>query len=235
MPQKGLSTKVYIAIVLVAILAVATGAIIYTTQFSKPATANVAVGVHVGDTFTYKITGTAVLSSVDANPDSQSPNFSDLNNTDYYKVTITGINGTRVSMDVSVAFNNGTVINESQWLDVGSGDKSTTTWQFWELYPADLNVNKMLRPTGFDGTYVNSTDTQTYSTSTRQRNLFSIDNVFVDVRDPTGKTMREEMTNLYFDKQTGMLVNLNDVQYYNNPGMELIITFKLTSCSVWTV
>jgi hypothetical protein len=227
MPKKAISKKVYVAIfLLVLLVGIAVAAIVYITQTSS---SSVVPGVKVGDAFTYKLTGISVLGSADA----VTPSYlSDYNNTDYYKVTITGINGSVVSFNTVWQFTNGTAVQNSEWVDLSTG---ADNGDFWAIYASNLNVNNLLRPKGFDTLIVNSTDTQTYTSSTRTRNFWSIDNIFVDINDPTGNTMREDYMYVYFDKQTGMLTTLTNVQQYNNPGLELIITWQLTNSTVWGV
>jgi hypothetical protein len=228
MPKKAMSKKVYIAIFLLVILVgiAVVAAIVYTTQTSS---SPVVPGVNVGDTFTYKLTGVSVLGSADA----VTPGYlSEYNNTDYYKVTVTGINGSTVSFDSVWRFTNGTEIQKSQWVDLSTG---ADNGDFWAIYAPNLNVNDLLRPKGYDELIVNSTGTQTYSSSTRQTNFWSIENVFTDINDPTGNTQRYDFMGVYFDKQTGMLDTLTNVQEYNNPQYNLIITWQLTNSTVWGV
>jgi hypothetical protein len=225
--RKLLSKKVYIAIfLLVLLVGIAVAAIVYTTQTSS---SPVVLGVNVGDAFTYKLTGTSVLGSADA----VTPGYlSEYNGTDYYKVTITGINGSVVSFDTVWQFTNGTAVQNSEWVDLSTGSDNG---DFWAIYASNLNVNNLLRPKGFDTLIVNSTDTQTYTSSTRQRNFWSIENVFTDITDPTGNTQRYDFMCVYFDKQTEMLDTLTNIQYYNNPQYNLIITWQLTNSTVWGV
>jgi hypothetical protein len=228
MPMKAMSKKVYIAIfLLVVILSIAVvAAIVYTTQTSS---SPVVSGVNVGDTFTYKLTGASVLGSADA----VTPGYlSEYNNTDYYKVTITGINGSVISFDTVWQFTNGTAVQNSEWVNLSTG---ADNGDFWAIYASNLNKNDLLRPKGFDTLIVNSTDTQTYTSSTRQRNFWSIENVFTDINDPTGNTQRYDFMGVYFDKQTGMLIDLTNVQEYNNPQYNIIITWQLTNSTVWGV
>jgi hypothetical protein len=227
MPKKAISKKVYVAIALVVILAISSAAIIYATQFNSAKA--VTVGVHVGDTFTYKLTGVSVLGSADA----VTPDYlSQYNNTDYYQVTITGINGSTVSFNTDWQFTNGTSVQTPEWVDLATGADSG---DFWAIYASNLNVNNLLRPKGFDGIIVNKTDTQTYTSGTRQRNFWFLDNVFTDVNDPTGNTQQYNYIEVYFDKQTGMLVDLTNLQEYNNPNYNIIITWQLTNSTVWGV
>ncbi len=113
--KKSKHTKVYAAIILVAILAIATGAIVYTSQkFSHKASL---VGVQVGDTFTYNITG----SCSDVVPTVDYPGFYQLNDTQYYKVTVTGIQGDNVTLKTDWVFVNGTDIAQQQTIDLSNG------------------------------------------------------------------------------------------------------------------
>jgi hypothetical protein len=162
------------------------------------------------------------------------PSFSIYNDTDYYTVTITAVNGTQVSLNTLWRLNNGTEVTSPQTIDVSNGKKSDDKG-FWAIYPSNLNVNDLLSPKGFDGLTVNATDTKTYADSTRTRNFWQIENQFTDITDPTGNTMRDDYIGIYFDKQTGMLETLTNIQYYNNPQYNLIITWKIISSNVWAV
>ena len=73
---------------LLALIAIgATAAAVYSYQ-KHPASLSL-VGVQVGDRFTYSITG----SCSDPVPNTDYPGFYQLNETQYYNVTITGIQG----------------------------------------------------------------------------------------------------------------------------------------------
>ncbi|MCW4002772.1 MAG: hypothetical protein NWE95_02535 [Candidatus Bathyarchaeota archaeon] len=223
-----MSKKVVLVIVLMSVLLVSAIAAVYYTQFAPP---RVDVGVKVGDTFTYSLQGTCILIGLDA---VEPAGFSSYNQTDYYKVTITGINGTSVTMDTVWRFKNGTEVITPQTIDLANGAK-TDEHGFWAIYAANLNLNNAVRPTGYDGVVVNDTDTKTYTSGTRDRNFFSTQGNFYDINDPTQSTWRIEYTGIYFDKQTGMLETLTNIQEYNNPQYRLIITWKLVSSSVWGI
>ena len=225
--QRGISNKVYFAIILLVVLIVATAAIIYASQ---PTQGPLKVGVNVGDTFTYSIKGTSNLGLGATLPDY----FNQYNDTDYYKITVTDINTSQITIAAEWKFLNGTSINDQQTIDLATGLKTNQNG-FWAIYPANLNVNDLLRPQGADNVRVNMTDTQTYATSTRSLNFFSMENEFFDVNDPTHNTLRYDYIGVYFDKPTGMLETLTNYQEYNNPQMVLVITWKLVSSSVWDV
>ena len=234
--RKGSSKKVYIAIFILVILIVATAAIIYVTQ---PAPVKAVVGVHVGDrpgnssgdSFTYSIVGTSTLTGLDA---VETPGFSQYNQTDYYKITITGVNGTSVSFDTLWRFQNGTETTGSQAIDLSNGNKTVYSG-FWAIYASNLKVGDLLRPSGFDRITVNATDTKTYADSTRARNFMLTGGESFLATDPTHNTLRYDDIRVWFDKQTGMLENLNWVTYYNNPEMTEAITWKLVNSTVWAV
>jgi hypothetical protein len=224
-----MSKKVYIAIFLLIVLIAATVAIIFATQ---PAPAKAAVvGVNAGDSFTYSLEGTSTLTGLNA---VETPGFSQFNRTDYYKITIIDVNGTLVSFDTTWRFIDGTEITGKQTIDLSNGQKTDSNG-FWAIYAANLNVGDLLRPTGYDGLTVNLTDTKTYAESTRETNFMSIRAESFLNTDPTYSTLRYDTTFVFFDKQTGMLQNLNWITDYNNPEMTEVITWKLVNSTVWAV
>jgi hypothetical protein len=228
--RKKSKTKIYLAIALVAILVVASAAIVYYTTALGDSKA-VTVGVKVGDTFTYSIKGSAELNSLDAVIPAD---FNQYNQTDYYKVTVAGVNGDSVTLNSEWHFLNGTVFNDNQNIDLSNGNK-TNVYGFWALYSANLKVKDYLRPNGADFQIVNKTVSTTYANSVRSGNFFEVGNEFWDVNDPTHNTLRYDYMGVYFDKQTGMLTSLSNIQSYNNPQMTLAITWMLIDSSVWTV
>lgn len=221
-------TKLYLALILVVILIVASGAAAYAVLSGpKPVTA----GVKVGDTFTYSIKGIVDLTGLDAVP---SAGFDVFNQTDYYQVTITAVNGTSVSMDVTWRFLNGTEVKNPQTINVANGEKSDENG-FWEIYSANLNIGDLLRPTGFDANHVNNTYTKEYSSDSRDTNFWFINNQFTNMEDPTQSTLMYDYRNIDFDRQTGMFVSFENFRAYNNPERTEEIVYTLTSSSVWQV
>jgi hypothetical protein len=229
MPKKPAHKKMYIAIFLVVILCAATAAIVYATQISKSG-ANIKVGVNVGDTFTYKLTGDSILFSSDA----ATPAYlSEYNETNYYEVIITGVNGSVVSFNTIWQFTNGTAIKNSDWINLVTGNYSG---DFWAIYPSNLKVTNLLYPKEKDtALIVNSTGSQSFSTGDRTTNYWHLENEFTNTNDPTGSTTQVNLIEVYFDKQTGMLDYLDNVQEYNNPQYNILITWQLTSSTVWDV
>jgi len=220
-------TKLYLAIILAIILiGAAAGAAFVILSAPK-----VAVGVNVGDTFTYSIKGVVQLTGLNAVP---SAGFDIYNQTDYYKVTVTNINGTNVSLDTTWRFLNGTELNRPQVIDISNGNKTDSNG-FWGLYPANLKISDLLRPQGYDAKTVNNTYSYTYTSGARIRDFWFINGEFSDINDPTGSTLMYDYRNIYFDQTTGILVKLEDIQYFNNPERQETITWTLTNSSVWQV
>jgi hypothetical protein len=186
----------------------------------------------VGDTFYYSLKGISNL----IGPNAVTPaGFEQFNDTDYYKITITAVSGNTVSMDTIWRFKNGTTIPASQTIDV-SGKNPNSNVMFWALYPADLTTNDRLRPLSrLDKTFVNSTETRQFADGNWPLNIWSIDNSFYDPNDPTMSTWRDDYIFVDFDKQTGMLVTLTNIQTYNNPQYSLTISWNLTNSTAWNV
>ena len=224
-----MSKKVAIAILLVVVLIAAIVAIIFATQLSSFNGAT--VGVHVGDSFTYSIVGVSTLIGLDA---VETPGFSQHNQTDFFKITITEVNGTSASFDTMWRFLNGTENTNKETIDVSNGMK-TNPDGFWPIYSPNLNVMDLIRPTGYDGLTVNLTATRTYADSTRESNFWFLENEFSDANDPSGSTFRYEYIGVYFDKQTGMLETLINYTEYNNPAKSETITWILVNSTVWAV
>jgi len=225
--KKNTSTKLLTGIILVAIIAIASTAIVYiVTQTPSKQTIQ---GVHVGDVFTYNITADSNLITSDAVTPAYLTQY---NSTDYYQVSITGVNGSLVWFDTLWQFTNGTALKNPGWINLATGANSGG---FWAIYPSNLKVNDLLSPKGNDKLIVNSTSTQTYATSTRTTNNWSTDNVLTDSSDPTGSTQQDNFIAVTFDKQTGMLTSLTNVQQYNNPGYNILILWQLTNATVWKV
>jgi len=228
--KKGSNKKLIIAIVLVAILAVAAAAIVLTYQKSpsSPSKSKL-VGVQVGDTFTYNITG----SCSNTVPSIDYPGFYQLNDTQYYKVTVTGIEGSSVTLKTDWVFINGTDVQQQQTIDLSNG-LMTSQDGFWGLYPANLKVSDPIYP--YNSTVsVNATVPQPYASGNRALDYYGVSTTQYYSLDPTQSTQRTLYDEVYFDKQTGMLTIFNEIQEYNNPELELEVIYALKSTNVWNV
>jgi hypothetical protein len=193
----------------------------------------VVTGVKTGDTFTYSIKGEYIVGDADAVPP---PGFDQYNATDYYRVTVTAVNGSVVSMDTVWKFQNGTQVDNSVTIDLATGAGGESNQGFYFLYAADLNQYDRLRPySASDHLSVNATDTKPYANETRTRNIWTLENPFFDVTDPTYSRQCDDIVSAAFDRQTGMLDTLTHVQRFNSPQMNTIVTWRLVDTTAWQV
>ena len=104
---------------------------------------------------------------------------------------------------------------------------------FYPIYAANLKANDYLRPHGPDRSTINETSNRQYASGARETNRRTITIENYDENDPS-RTWIETPT-IYFDKQTGMLVELRDINVYNSPQMTLTVLWQLTDTNVWQV
>jgi hypothetical protein len=227
MGRKQSRLKLYAVVVLVAVilLALVVFLVIQPSQGRAP-------GVKVGDEFVYDIIGTYSPDSANA---SVPENFYQLNMTEWYKITVTDVNSSKVSVDTVWRFTNGTELNQPCTVDINTGTTYPSSG-FWAIFAANLKVNDVLRPSGMEQATINETRTTEYGAGvTRETNVVTQVRSYTDQDDPTGSTTMNEIVTIQFDKQTGMLVRLADVSIYNNPQITLNISWKLEESNVWTV
>ena len=116
--KKGSHKNLYLTITLIVILVVAIVAAYYATL---PPLKRATVGVQVGDSFIYSITGISTLQSEEA---TISPGFEQYNQTDYYRVSVAGITDTNVSLSTVWRFLNGTEVTGQQTINLTDGRES---------------------------------------------------------------------------------------------------------------
>ena len=96
-------------------------------------------------------------------------------------------------------------------------------------------MGKLVNPGDVNGPTVSDVGNQTYSSSTREVDYFQVEQNATNMNDPTGGTLKEEITSVCFDQPTGMLTILQDTNEYNNPEMTLTVVWQLVNTSVWNV
>ena len=229
--KKGVNRKAVFAIVLVVALVVVTAAIVlYSNPGGTSKGTTVKVGVKAGDTFTYALSGL----STGPVPSTISSDFGVYNDTSYYKVTVTAVNGTKVTLDTDWAFRNGTNVETPQTIDLSSGILDDQNG-FYALYPADMNANQTVYPHVYQGVWINGTQSMPYSTGARQQDYYTATSLLYYTQDPTHSTQCSTYDQIQFDRATGMLTSLVSIRDYNNPQMQTEIMWTLTSCSIWQV
>jgi hypothetical protein len=217
-----MQTRVYITIILMALLV---SGVIHVA-----AAQDIVAGVKPGDVFTYDVTG-----SYPANDPTLDipPAVISAHATDHFTVLIDAVTdsvpGPEVGYTVFWHFNNGSAPrNESGIVNL---ETTANTGTFWAIVSANLNTTQRIHPHfGPDLSVFNETIRYTYSNYTRDTNRLQLE--FAYQNNVTGATYTEQ-TDTYFDKQTGMLVQLNDVSNYQNPAFTTTITWKLRETNAW--
>lgn len=210
-------------VILVIVVAIIVAAILAT---QPPPTEPIVTGVVAGNTFTYDL---KAYTSVSEDNVTLPQGVSEYNNTEWYKITITSVDGSVVSFNTTWRFVNGTEIERSGYVNVLTDDNQA----FWAIYPANLTENKLVRPQGTYGNYVNDTEVRTYKSGDRETNLMNTQTELLDSGDPT--RVFDDYRYVHFDKITGMLVELKEIQVYNSPEAVLTYDWVLVGSNVWTV
>ncbi len=213
-----------IAIILAVVLAV----IVFV---GSPSSQGVAAGVNVGDQFIYEIKSS--WNSDDANA-TLVDYYVQLNMTEWYKITVTDVNDSKVSINTVWRFKNETEIESSSTMNVKTGIAFPSN-AFWAIYAANLEENDRIRPLGASQAVVNETETREYASGPREINIVSLTEQYYDADDPTYATTWTEYMNTKFDRQTGMLVEFHDISIYTNPAQTMTITWILRETNVWDI
>ncbi|MFB3888440.1 MAG: hypothetical protein ACE14S_03050 [Candidatus Bathyarchaeia archaeon] len=169
---------------------------LFESVTSAPAQ-SLAVGVAVGDIFYYKM----YAQYQSSNPEAviNVPPFEN-NNTDWVRIEITNVSGLTIRHVYTIHFKDGTETQVNGQTDLTSTSGWSNGFRGVPIYPANLNVGDTV-PTG--NLRVKATETRTYLSGLRETNL-------VTWNDTT------DYGYCSFDRQTGMLVELNRVHLYIN-------------------
>jgi hypothetical protein len=179
------------------------------------------VGVHKGDSFTYYMG--ADYTSTSLNATVKVPEF-EANNTDWVRIDITGTLGNVVNSTYTLQYKNGT----EQYID-GQTDVSRNIWNFSQIQfkgvpiiPANLKTGD--KASSLDLT-INESVTRMCLGEERQLNHITWINEL-------------EQGDLYFDKETGMLVDMYRAHtFLNNDTGEAVTKgdiIKLTGTNAWS-
>jgi hypothetical protein len=177
--------------------------------------------------FTYSVTGSYSSNAPIANVPEEVLNAQA---TAYFKVTILNVTGPEIWYDWSWHFSNGSApINNSSVLNI---ETTGNTGPFWPIVSANLTMGERIHPHyGPDLSAFNETVMYAYTNYTRETNRLELQ--FAEQNNVTQAT-RTVHSDTYFDKQTGILVQLNEQSDYQNPAFTTTITWKLIGQSAWT-
>ena len=227
MAKKRSRLRLIVAVALVIVIVLAL--VIFLVAQATPQ--GVVPGVKVGDEFVYDIKG--FWSSDDPNA-SITYYFIQLNMTESYKITVTDVNGSKVTISTTWSFTNGTEFTGTNTVNVDTGAVYPSD-AFWAIYAANLKENDRARPSGGNQATINETTTRDYASGMRETNLVSLTEQYTDANDPTGTRTWTEIMNTKFDKQTGVLVEFRDISLYTNPSITTNIAWTLKESNVWDV
>lgn len=220
--SKKRSRGVYFLVILVFTLLILT-VIILTYSGTKNLTR--LPGVSVGDTFTFDVSSFWSSSAANA---VVPQGLLEINQTESFQVTITTISGPMVTTLDTWIFKNGTQHNSTGLVNVESGYNSGG---FWPVVAANLGKDDLLHPAGQNGITVNETITWEYPSGAREINHFKLN---YQGNDETFGYFTAE-SDYYFDRTTGMLVELYDRSTFLGANMQSAILWKLKESNVWVV
>jgi hypothetical protein len=178
------------------------------------------VGVSEGDTFKYDLT--FYWSSTDPNATAPA-SWANANATEYYQATIQLISGTTVNIGTVWRFLNGTEISETEIAEVATGLGGSIL-----VYAANLSAGEQLYSRSIDITdKIDETLTLSYSQGSRETN-------HVEVTKTDVENEALNYLDLYFDKQTGIMVDVyTSVIYTNLPNQTFARMAKIKESSLW--
>jgi hypothetical protein len=225
-----MTRKLNRTIIFIIVLCVAAFAALVLTRPSPEQSPNetVVAGVAAGDAFTYSIRGYANI--IDANATVPEWVFQ-VNMTEWYKVTITQVNDSEVSFSATWRFLNGTEIDRTGKVNIKTGIGNSQ--DFWAIYASGLEAGDHARPFGPAEQVINATEKRTYKSGERETNSILAETTFYTTDDPS--ITCNNYRSIYFDKQTGMLVELVNTELYSSPQLFLKLEWKLVDSTVWDV
>jgi hypothetical protein len=155
----------------------------------------------------------------------------DINSTDFFKLTITEVQDKEVSFQTIWRFINGTEIEGEGNINIETGSRSG---DFWPILGSNLNSGDRIRPLGFDHTIINDTITRNYGPGgNRDTNLVDLTFTYYNENDPS--LIITDYSKTYFDKQTGVLVEINEVTVLSEPLTTETLVWKLKETNIWIV
>jgi len=152
----------------------------------------------------------------------------ELNQTQWIRVTITGVSGSTVSTRTTTHFRNGTEEGSDGSFNIDTGDSTGSPPPF---IGANLGKGSLINPSASDKWYVNETVTRTYKEGSRQTNHLKLEYVQNSSDATVGEFTRTY--DYYFDKNTGALVEYKYEFSYS--GLTSIQQSELVSSNVWVI
>jgi hypothetical protein len=193
----------------------------FTIMGTTMVQAQTTIGVSQGDVFEYDIVYHWNSLYTDATP----AELLELNQTEWIRVTVTGLSGSLISTQITTHYRNGTEISSDGSCDIETGDSSGGP----PFIGANLGRNDLVNPAASEPWYINETVTKTYEDGTRETNHLNLE--FVENSSDVGEFVT--IYDCYFDKSTGALVEYT--REFSYTGLTSIIQSKIISSNVWVI
>ena len=187
-------------------------------------TETVTLGVSSGDSFKYDLTFMWNSTLAGEFPPLY---LLEENQTDYFQIGVQIASGTIVALQTSWRFRNGTENNSTALVDVSGVNENLTGYY---VYAANLKAGDLLFPSSTLPWVINETTFRTYPGS----NFRETNHIAVNRTDVLDKVY--SYVSLYFDKQTGMLVEsyFTDV-FTAAPNQTFTVHFTLKESNAWVI
>jgi len=185
--------------------------------------AQATVGVSKGDEFEYKMYAVFNSDFLDTPPS----DLVELNQTQWLRVTVTDVSGSKISAHVITHFRNGTEEEVDGFCDVDTGEVSQDGIP--PFIGADLNSFDEVNPSASEPYYINATIVRDYPDGQRETNLLS----FVQTEENEQVGTYTRTTTYYFDKAKGVPVEFLYDFYYT--GLRSTVHYNLVSSNVWVI
>jgi hypothetical protein len=178
-------------------------------------------GVSTGDMFTYE--STYRWSS--SNPNDVVPAYLVAQNQSTLEITVQQVTGSTAVLQQVITYKNGTQQTNTEPNEVNSGITGTIL-----LYAANLTAGGLLFPGSTELPFViNGTSFRDYMGGFRETNHIEVNNTGIE-------GVVYSYMDLYFDRQTGVLVEYYLTNVYSDlPNQKVTQHMLLTNSNVWTV
>jgi len=181
-------------------------------------------GVIMGNDFTYDVA--AYWRSNELNGTIPT-DLIEINQTTSIEVRIYNVSDTNITTFTALYYKNGTADSKLGTVNIDTGE-SYSAGAFALIIGANLTQNQLIHPLGNDNIFINQTIIRSYNGVDRETNR-----VYIKYENTTDGTSAS--ADRYFDKITGMLVELNETTTLSNPTTTTIVSWKLKDSNVWTV
>ena len=202
--------RLYITIILMALLISGVVPIVLAQD--------IAAGLSPGYQFTYSVTGSYF--TVDASVEIPEEVINAQQSV-YFKVMIDNVTGPDIGYSWLWHFANGTDKNGTGTLNL---ETTTNTGPFWAIVPANLKAGERIHPNFGPDLTVSTRPLCGLIQTALETNYLELQ---IAYQNEAAQAFKNVTSESYFDKQTGMLIQLSEKTVYQNPAFTTIITWKL--------